>query len=50
MDAVETAMNKKEPSKYLSEYSKMSKENIVRDRYEKFRAMGVLRKRLKKNH
>lgn len=49
MDAVETAMNiKRAVNKYLSEYSKMSKENIVRDRYEKFRAMGVFEEEIEK--
>ena len=49
MDAVETAMNiKRAVNKYLSEYSKMSKENIVRDRYEKFRAMGVFEEEFEK--
>jgi acetyl-CoA carboxylase carboxyl transferase subunit alpha len=47
MDAVETAMNiKRAVNKYLSEYSKMSKENIARDRYEKFRAMGVFEEKI----
>jgi len=42
MDAVETAMNiKRAVNKYIAHYSKMSHENIARDRYEKFRTMGV---------
>jgi acetyl-CoA carboxylase carboxyl transferase subunit alpha len=42
MDPVETAMNIKQTiSKYLALYSKMTKQQIVEDRYKKIRAMGI---------
>ncbi|GAB1402420.1 acetyl-CoA carboxylase carboxyltransferase subunit alpha [Elusimicrobiota bacterium] len=47
MDAVETAMNiKRAINKYILHYSKMSKEHIAKDRYEKFRAMGVFQEQM----
>ncbi|MDD5020659.1 MAG: acetyl-CoA carboxylase carboxyltransferase subunit alpha [Endomicrobiaceae bacterium] len=47
MDAVETAMNiKRAINKYLLQYSKVSKENIAQDRYEKFRAMGIFQEEI----
>jgi len=47
MDAVETAMNiKRAINKYLLQYSKISKENIAQDRYEKFRAMGIFQEEI----
>ena len=42
MDAVETAMNiKRFINKSLAALSKMSKQELADDRYDKFRKMGV---------
>ncbi|MDD3053034.1 MAG: acetyl-CoA carboxylase carboxyltransferase subunit alpha [Endomicrobiia bacterium] len=49
MDAVETAMNIKQSiNKYLALYSKMTKQQIVEDRYKKIRAMGIFEETINK--
>lgn len=51
MDPVETAMNIKQMiNKNLSLYSKMTKQQILEDRYNKIRAMGVFEESLAKHN
>ncbi|MFA7073633.1 MAG: acetyl-CoA carboxylase carboxyltransferase subunit alpha [Endomicrobiaceae bacterium] len=51
MDPVETAMNIKQMiNKNLSLYSKMTKQQILEDRYNKIRAMGVFEETVAKNN